>query len=75
MNEKIVRFLKETIRMKGMKYTFVSKAAGIDYQRLMRLFNQNAVISGSELICLCTVLRVRQEELMALSDSSAEVVC
>lgn len=74
MNEKIIRFLKDTIRLRDMKYTFVSKAAGIEYQRLMRLFNQNAVISGSELICLCRVLGVRQEELMALLDSSSEVV-
>lgn len=74
MNEKIIRFLKEIIRRKGMKYTFVAKAAGIEYQRLMRLFNQNAVISGSELVCLCKVLEVRQEELTALLDSAAEVV-
>ena len=46
--KKLSGFLKDIIRRKGMKYTFVAKAAGIEYQRLMRLFNQNAVISGSE---------------------------
>lgn len=71
MNEKIIRFLKDNIDRQGMKYTFLSQKTGIDYQRLMRIFNQNAVISGSELICLCKFLGIKQPELMALVDDAA----
>lgn len=71
MNDRIIQFLKTLITNKGMKYTFVSEKASIEYQRLMRIFNQNATISGSELICLCKVLDVQQSELMALFDSVA----
>ena len=66
MNEKIVRFLKNVIDNKGIKYI-----SGISYQRLMRIFNQNAIISGSELICLCKLLEVKQSELMELLESVA----
>lgn len=71
MNAKIIHFLKALINQRGMKFTFVSEKAGIEYQRLMRIFNQNATISGSELICLCRVLEVKQSELMNLIDSAA----
>lgn len=71
MNAKIIHFLKEIINERGMKYTFVSEKTGIEYQRLMRIFNQNATISGSELICLCKILEVDQADLMALLDSVA----
>ncbi len=71
MNAKIIRFLKDIVRQKGMKYVFLADKAGIDYQRLMRIFNQNATISGSELICLCRVLEVDQSDLMALIDGAA----
>lgn len=71
MNEKIVRFLKDVIDNKGIKYIFISKNSGISYQRLMRIFNQNAIISGSELICLCKLLEVKQSELMKLLENIA----
>ncbi len=71
MNEKIVRFLKSVIDNKGIKYIFISKNSGISYQRLMRIFNQNAIISESELICLCKLLEVKQSELMELLESIA----
>lgn len=71
MNAKIVEFLKGIIESKGMKYIFVARKANINYQRLMRIFNQNATISASELICLCKVLEVEQLELMALIDEVA----
>lgn len=68
MNNAIIVFLKNIISQKGIKYVFVSGKSGIEYQRLMRIFNQNAMISGSELIRLCKVLEVEQAELMALVD-------
>lgn len=71
MNAKIAEFLKGIIESKGMKYIFVARKANINYQRLMRIFNQNATISASELICLCKVLEVEQLELMALIDEVA----
>lgn len=68
MNDKIIQFLKSFIRNKGLDYTFVSETTGIEYRRLMQIFNQNAVISGSELVCLGKALEIRQSELMALLD-------
>ena len=66
MNTKIIQFLRNVIERKGMKYTFVAEKSGIGYQRLMRIFNQNATISGSELICLSRVLEIEQSALMDL---------
>lgn len=66
MNEKIVDFLREKIESSGIKYTYIAKEAKIDYQRLMRIFNQNAVIRGSELICICKVIGINQGSLMQL---------
>lgn len=71
MNTKIIQFLKNIIDCKGIKYKFVSDKSGVEYQRLMRIFNQNATISGSELICLCRVLEVKQSSLMELLDEVA----
>lgn len=68
MNAKIIYFLKQIISHRGMKYTFLSEKAGIEYQRLIRILNQNATISGSELICLCRVLEIKQSDLMSLLD-------
>lgn len=66
MNAKINRYLKNIIDQKGIKYTFVSEKSGIEYHPLMRIFNQNATISGSELISLCKVLEINQSELMRM---------
>lgn len=71
MNAIIIQFLKNIIECKGIKYTFVSEKTGIEYQRLMRIFNQNATISGSELICLSRVLEVEQSTLMELLETVA----
>lgn len=68
MNIKIINFLKDTITKKGIKYKFITKKTGINYQRLMRIFNQNAIISASELICICKLLEINQEDLIALID-------
>jgi transcriptional regulator with XRE-family HTH domain len=70
MNEKIIQLLKNIIECKGIKYTFLAEKSGIEYQRLMRIFNQKATISGSELICLSRILEVEQATLMKLLDST-----
>lgn len=58
MNEYIANYLKEKIGETGVTYKNISKKTGIEYQRLMRIFNQNATISASELIALCSVLSI-----------------
>lgn len=71
MNAKIVQFFKNIIEYKGIKYIFVAEKSGIDYQHLMKIFNQNETISGSELICLSRALEVEQAALMGLLENGA----
>ncbi len=71
MNVKIIQFLKDIIERKGIKYILVSEKSGIEYQRLMRIFDQNETISGSELICLSRALEVEQVALMKLLENVA----
>ena len=66
MNEIIVQFIKKTITSKGIKYAYLSNEAKIDYQRLMRIFNQNAVITGTELLKISKVLGISHDTLMSL---------
>lgn len=58
MNEYIVKYLKNKIEETGVTYKNISRKTGIEYQRLMRIFNQNATISASELITLCNTLGI-----------------
>lgn len=58
MNEYIAKYLDQKIKEAGITYKNISKKTGINYQRLMRIFNQNATISASELIALCNVLDI-----------------
>lgn len=66
MNAKIIQFFKNIIECKGINYAIVAEKSGIEYRRLMIIFDQNATISGSELICLSRGLGVEQSELMEL---------
>ena len=66
MNKKLVKFIKNTIKVNGIKYTYISDTTGIKYQRLMRIFNQNAIVSGSELICVCKCLHIDFDKLMKI---------
>lgn len=52
-NAKITSIIKRKIKDTGIKLTAVSLKTGISYQRLQRVFNQNAVLSATELIILC----------------------
>lgn len=72
MNEKIVALIKNTVSNKGIKYTFLSKKTRIDYQRLMRIFNQNAIMSASELVCLCKCLEIGIDPLIELINSKSD---
>ena len=58
MNEYIAKYLKGKIEETGVNYKNISIKTGIEYQRLMRIFNQNATISASELIALCNTLSI-----------------
>ena len=53
MNEYIAKYLKDKISETGITYRNVSKKTGIEYQRLMRIFNQHAVISASDCSLQC----------------------
>lgn len=50
--------IKEIIDNQGLKITKVASATGIDYQRLIRILNQDTQMLASEFIILCTFLRV-----------------
>lgn len=67
MNEIINRYMHNRIIQSGLKLTFVSQKTGISYQRLNRIFNQKAVMSGLELIKLSSVLNITQDELVQLA--------
>lgn len=71
MNEYIAKYLKNKINETGI--TYVSKKTGIEYQRLMRIFNQNAVISASELIALCNVLGIEPTVFYSAMSQQAAV--
>lgn len=71
MNIRLIKLLKNTINAKGIKYAFISQKLGIDYQRLMRIFNQNAIITGYELILLCKLLDINLTDLVDLIDDVA----
>ena len=73
MNAKIVEFLKRRIAEKGMKYIFISRKTGIDYQRLNRIFNQNAALMATELLYLCRLLEVDTEDMIGLLDGENPV--
>lgn len=73
MNEYIAKYLKNKINETGITYRNVSKKTGIEYQRLMRIFNQNAVISASELITLCNVLGIEPTVFYSAMSQQAAV--
>ena len=50
--------IRERIDENGLKLVYVSKQAGISYQRLNRIFNQGAQMSASELLALCSFLKI-----------------
>lgn len=56
--ESINKKFKNLINEKGLKMTKVAELTGINYQRLNRLFNQNALMSATEFITLCSFLDV-----------------
>lgn len=68
MSSALVEMLKAKASEQGMTCVFISQKTGIKYQRLMRLFNQGAVISGLELLKLSNLLKIPQEDLMRFVD-------
>lgn len=73
MNEYIANYLKGKIEETGVTYKNISKKTGIEYQRLMRIFNQNATISASELIALCNVLGIEPTVFYAAMQAQVAV--
>ena len=58
---------KSIVASKGLKMTKVSEVTGIEYQRLNRIFNQNAVMAASELLVLCSFLEIDPREFMRVA--------
>ena len=50
--------IKSIINERGLILKKVAEKTGIEYQRLNRLFNQNATMSASELISICSFLGI-----------------
>ena len=69
--EEIVREIKNAITEKGIKLTKVSEHTGIEYQRLSRIFNQNAALLASEFISLCSFLEIDPKSFMNNLSKSA----
>ncbi len=63
MNEEIVQVLVDEIHEKGIKIKFISDKTGIEYQRLMRILNQNANITGNELLKIGRLLNLDLNDL------------
>lgn len=57
--------IKAVINSKGFKMTKISEVTGIEYQRLNRMLNQNAVMAASELLILCSFLEIDPREFMS----------
>lgn len=68
MSDDLTSMLKARINEQGITYAFVSQKTGINYQRLMRLFNQGAIISGIELLKISKLLKIPQDDLMHFAD-------
>lgn len=68
MSDTLTSMLKARINEQGITYAFVSQKTGINYQRLMRLFNQGAIISGIELLKISKLLKIPQDDLMQFAD-------
>lgn len=64
MSDTLTDMLKQKINEQGVTYAFIAQKTGIKYQRLMRVFNQGAIISGLELLRISKLLKIPQEELM-----------
>lgn len=66
--------LENKIRMiiaeRGLKLTKVSQITGINYQRLQRVFNQHSSMSATEMILLCSFLKL--DPMMLADDKSTE---
>jgi uncharacterized protein YqgV (UPF0045/DUF77 family) len=60
-NKIIVQTIQQQIEESGIKYTFIAEKTKIEYQRLMRIFNHGAIISGHEMIKLCMLLKMEPE--------------
>lgn len=50
--------IRQSIDNKGMKLIFVADRTGIPYQRLNRVFNQDAQMTATELLLLCRLLEL-----------------
>ncbi len=57
-NKNIASLLKAIIDSRGLRYRFVAKMTGIDYQRLMRILHGRSIMSAAELFMLYDVVGI-----------------
>lgn len=48
--------IKAIVNSRGIRYSKLAENAGIEYQRIIRIFNQGAIMTGTELLRLCYAL-------------------
>lgn len=63
-NEVLVNIISNTIHEKGIKATHVAAQTGLGYQRLMRILNQRATMTATEMILLSKVLDIPMDAYM-----------
>lgn len=70
MNKRIIQFLEDIMSKKDISCASLAELTGIAYRRLLMVFVWREALSGSELLCICRVLGVKQQEIMGLLDSN-----
>lgn len=56
--------LSEYIKGNGIKITFISERAGIDYQILCRCLNEKQPLKADEFLAVCKVLEVDPKDFL-----------
>ena len=72
MNKRIIQFLEDIMSKKDISCASLAQLTGIAYRRLLMVFVWREALSGSELLCICRALEVKQNELMGLLDSGSQ---
>ena len=72
MNKRIIQFLEDIMSKKDISCASLAQLTGIAYRTLLMVFVWREALSGSELLCICRALEVKQNELMGLLDSGSQ---
>lgn len=69
INERISRFIKSNIDARGIRYSFVSQASGIEYQRLTRVLHGKTALKAAELLIICDLMDIKPFSLKELAEN------